>query len=163
MNNNEFFLADAIDAIEEVLASGGDFRIFPKGTSMLPLLVQKRDSVVLKRREGIPAKKHDIAFYRRKSGQFVLHRVMRICADGTYTMCGDNQCVLEKGIEPSQIIAYVSEIYRKDKKIAMTGIAYSLYVFFWTKLPVRKTIMLSKRVLRKLIRICKGILKKRLD
>ena len=163
MNNSEFFLADAIDAIEEVLASGGVFRIYPKGTSMLPLLVQTRDSVVLKRREGTPALKNDIAFYRRKNGQFVLHRVMRICPDGTYVMCGDNQCVLEKGIEPSQIIAYVSEIYRKDKKIALGGARYSLYVFFWTKMPIRKTVMLYKRVLAKIKRICKRTFSKAID
>ena len=130
---------------------------------MLPLLVQGRDSVVLKRRDGIPAKKHDIAFYRRKNGQFVLHRVMRICSDGTYVMCGDNQCVLEKGIEPSQIIAYVSEIYRKEKKLHLEGAGYSLYVYFWTLMPIRKTVMLTKRAVAKLARICRRTFSKRID
>ena len=50
--NHEFYLTDAIEVIEEVLSSGGEFRMFPKGTSMLPLLVQGRDSVVLFRREN---------------------------------------------------------------------------------------------------------------
>ena len=163
MNNSEFFLADAIDVIEEVLASGGDFRIYPKGTSMLPLLVQSRDSVVLKRREDIPAKKHDIAFYRRKNGQFVLHRVMRMCSDGTYIMCGDNQTFLEKGIEATQIIAYVSEIYRKEKKIDIGGFWYSLYVFFWTKMPLRKAVIFTKRAIAKMGRICKRTFSKHID
>ena len=73
MNNEEYYLADAIDVIDEVLASGGEFCIYPMGTSMLPLIVLTRDSVVLKRSEGVPAKKHDIAFYRRDDGHFVLH------------------------------------------------------------------------------------------
>ena len=74
MNNGEFFLADAIEVIEEILNAGGEFRMYPKGTSMLPLIVQGRDSVVLKKRiesPQSPLKKNDIAFYRRSNGQFV--------------------------------------------------------------------------------------------
>lgn len=153
MNNGEFYLADAIEAIEDVLKSGGEFRMYPKGTSMLPLIVQTRDSVVLVRNFDTPAKKHDIAFYRRKSGQFVLHRVMDVCEDGTYTMCGDNQTQLERGIEKDQIIAYVSRIYRKNKEIKADGFWYSAYVFLWTKMPVRKFFFFLRRVKNKLARI----------
>ena len=161
MNNGEFYLADAIEAIDEVLASGGEFRLYPKGTSMLPLIVQTRDSVVLKRNVEQPAKKHDIAFYRRRNGQFVLHRVMKICEDGTYTMCGDNQTALEKGIEKDQIIAYVSGLYRKDKAVKMDGAAYSAYVFFWTKMPLRWFLFLFRRAKNKISRILRVIFSKR--
>ncbi len=160
MNNGEFYLADAIDAIEEVLASGGEFRMFPRGTSMLPLMVQTRDSVVLKRNFEKGAKKHDIAFYRRKSGQFVLHRVMKICKDGTFTMCGDNQTVLETGIEKEQIIAYVSDIYRKDKHFKPNSFLYSFYVFFWTKMPIRKFHFFLRRIWSKTVRISRRIFPK---
>ena len=161
MNNGEFYLADAIEAIEEVLASGGDFRMCPKGTSMLPLIVQTRDSVVLTRNFATPAKRHDIVFYRRKNGQFVLHRVMEICDDGTYTMCGDNQTDLERGIEKEQIIAYVSGLYRKEKAVRMDGFRYSAYVFFWTKMPVRKFFFFMRRVRGRLARIFRRIFSKR--
>ena len=161
MNNGEFFLADAIEVIEEILASGGEFRMYPKGTSMLPLIVQKRDSVVLKRNFDVPAKKHDIAFYRRTNGQFVLHRVMRICKDGTYTMCGDNQFALEKGIAPEQIIGYVSGLYRKEKEIKMNGFRYSVYVFLWTKMPIRKMGFLLRQIRRKMGRVYRRIFPKR--
>ena len=160
MNNNEFYLADAIDVIEEVLASGGDFRMFPKGTSMLPLIVQKRDAVTLKRNDSIPAKKHDIAFYRRTNGQFVLHRVMKIRKDGSYVMCGDNQTALEEGIRPEQIIAYVSGIDRKGRPLKMNGAAYRLYVFLWTLMPVRYFGIFAKRVRNKLARIYHRLFKK---
>ena len=161
MNNGEFYLADAIEVIEEVLASGGEFRMYPKGTSMLPLIVQTRDSVVLKRNENDAAKKHDIAFYRRDNGQFVLHRVMDICDDGTYTMCGDNQTALEKGIRKDQIIAYVSGLYRKEKQVKMDGGAYSAYVFLWSKMPLRHFVFFFQRAKNKIVRIFKGIFGKR--
>ena len=161
MNNEEFYLADAIEAIDDVLASGGEFRIYPKGTSMLPLIVESRDSVTLKRNTKIPARKHDIVFYRRRNGQFVLHRVIDICSDGTYTMCGDNQTVLEKGIERDQIIAYVSAIYRKNKAVKMHSGAYTAYVFWWTKMPLRRIVLFLRRVVNKIVRIFKGIFSKR--
>ncbi len=160
MNNNEIFLCDAIDVIEEILASGGEFQMFPKGTSMLPLIVQNRDTVVLKRGFDVPAKKHDIAFYRRKNGQFVLHRVMKICKDGTYIMCGDNQIILEKGIESSQIIGYVSGINRNGKNLRLNGGLYKAYVFFWCFRPIRRIGMFFKRVKGKMVRIFKALFKK---
>jgi len=160
LNNNDFCLADAIDAIEEVLASGASFRIYPTGVSMLPLLVQGRDSVVLTRNADIPAKKHDIAFYRRKDGHFVLHRVMKIEADGTYTMCGDNQLVLEKGIAPEQIIARVSEVCRKDKDIDLDGVGYRLYVLLWTKKPIRWIAFFPRRAASKIKRIFRRLFSK---
>jgi hypothetical protein len=114
---------------------------------MLPLLVQGKDSVVLKRKEAIPAQKHDIAFYRRENGAFVLHRVMKIESDGTYTMCGDNQFALEKGIRAEQIIGCVSEIYKGSKPIGLASLRYRIYVRFWTCMPYRRMIRFPKRFL----------------
>ncbi len=149
LNDGEFYLADAIGVIDEILSGGGEFRMYPKGTSMLPLIVQGRDSVVLGRRKGIPVQKHDIAFYRRKNGQFVLHRVMKVTKDGRYVMCGDNQTALEKGIEAEQIIACVDRIYKGEKELRLNSLRYRLYVFFWTNLVFRRGIRFLQRVCRK--------------
>ena len=149
MNNGEFYLADAIEVIEEVLSGGGEFRMYPKGTSMLPLIVQGRDSVVLKKRTdqpNRPLKRHDIAFYRRRNGQFVLHRVMKCRRDGTYVMCGDNQLALERGILPDQIIGYVSQIYKDNKPMSLHSFRYRIYSLFWNFLPYRRCIKFLKRI-----------------
>ena len=153
MNNSDFMLADAIDAIQEVLDSGATFRIYPKGVSMLPLIVESRDSVVLSKCGEVPAKKHDIVLYRRNDGHFVLHRIMKIEKDGTYTMCGDNQLALERKIQAHQIIACVTEIYRAERRISTNSIAYRVYVFLWTKRPLRWIAFLPRRAARKLKRI----------
>lgn len=148
MNNGEFYLADAIDVIQEILDGDGEFRMYPKGTSMLPLIVQGRDSVVLKKRTKEPAhpvKRHDIAFYRRSNGQFVLHRVMKCHRDGTYTMCGDNQLILEKNISAEQIIGYVSQLYKGDKLISFHSLRYRIYVLFWTCMPYRRFVRFFKQ------------------
>lgn len=38
----EFRLSDYDEIIREVLDSGGEFQLFPRGTSMLPLIREKR-------------------------------------------------------------------------------------------------------------------------
>lgn len=149
MNNGEFYLSDAIEVIEEILNGGGEFRIYPKGTSMLPLIVQGKDSVVLKKRihtPDSPVKRHDIAFYQRTNGQFVLHRVMKENRDGTYTMCGDNQLVMEKGIVPNQVIGYVQQMYKEEKLLSFSSLRYKVYVLFWTFMPYRRFIKFCKRM-----------------
>ena len=148
-NRSEMHLNDVIDVIEEVLASGGEFRLFPKGFSMRPLIVQGRDSVVLKRNNKETAKKHDIAFYRRDNGAFVLHRVMKVHKNGVFDMCGDNQFEMEKGIKREQIIGYVSVIYRGDKGISISSPLYRLYVFLWTKMPLRKIAVAIRGIFKK--------------
>ena len=160
MNNQDFNLADAIDVIEEILASGGEFSMCPRGTSMLPLIVPDRDSVVIKRDFQNTAKKHDIAFYRRDNGQFVLHRVMKCCDDGTFIMCGDNQTVLEKGVRADNIIAVVTQLQRKGKAIDLKGTSYSIYTFFWTMMPLRRLCKFAYRVLNKIYRVFKDLFKK---
>ena len=160
MNNKEVYLADAIDVIEEVLASEGEFKLFPKGVSMLPLIVQDRDSVVLKRDFVNTAKRHDIAFYRRANGQFVLHRVMKVCKDNTYVMCGDNQTVFEKDVSSSCVIGVVTKIVRNGKEINIDGFWYSAYVALWTKMFIRKPVKFCVRAVRKVFRIIRNVFTK---
>ena len=145
MNNGEVYLSDAIGIIEEVLESGGEFLLSPKGTSMLPLIVQGKDSVVLKRYDVSVPKNHDIVFYRRADGVFVLHRIVRVSNDGSFVMCGDNQLVLEHGILPEQILAYVSAIHKKDRILSLSSFRYRIYVRIWCWFPYRRSVMFLKQ------------------
>ncbi len=124
--SSEFSLADTEALIVEVLESGGEFELYPRGTSMLPLIVQGRDSVTLVKPNG-RLLEDDIAFYKRKGGSFILHRVMSVEKD-SYTMCGDNQLVLERGITDAQIIGVVSSLFVKGKKINVADKRYKSYV-----------------------------------
>ena len=154
MNSNEIYLGEAIDVIEEILASGGEFKMYPRGISMLPLIKQDSDSVVLVGTEGAVLEKHDIAFYRRDNGQFVLHRIMSCEEDGTYTMCGDNQTYLECGVRADQIIAKVSKLYKKEKLFRFDSLRYKIYLATWCCMRVRLFLRLPKRALGKIKRIC---------
>ena len=117
------------------LENGGRARLTVTGRSMLPLLRAYRDAVEL-----IPIsaqqKKGQIVLYRRASGQFVLHRIVRLTEDG-YICCGDNEAVREP-VSHSQLLAVVDGLVRKGKRISMDNFSYRLYVALWVGLfPLR--------------------------
>ena len=85
-----------------------------KGTSMLPLLVESRDTVKLIAPNNL--KVNDVVLYERITGELVLHRIIKI-KDNKYVMCGDNQFVLEKNISKEQIIALMEGYYKKENYI----------------------------------------------
>ena len=148
MTNNEFYLEDIKGIMQEVMNSGGEFRFYPKGKSMLPLIRQGKDSISLVAVNG-RLEKYDLPLYVRSNGQFVLHRVIGEDNSG-YIMCGDNQAAPEYGILPQQIRAKVCAVYRKDKRIEVTDRIYILYCKLWCFMPFRKIILFIKRVFSKI-------------
>lgn len=128
----EIDLNEVWPLINETISSGGEFRLFHKGTSMMPLLRQGIDSVLLVSPNEL--KKNDIVLYLRESGQFVMHRIVKL-KKNSYTMCGDNQCTLEAGIEKKFILAKVKGIYRGDEYFETKNKRYMSYV---RKLPIRR-------------------------
>ena len=95
---------------------------------MTPMLKEGRDSVVL---SPLPEKlkKFDLPLYRRKNGQYVLHRVVRV--GETYTCLGDNQFVPETGLTQDQMIAVVSSFCRKGREYKVTDASYRVYRALW--------------------------------
>ena len=111
--------------IEESISTGGEFRLFHKGKSMMPLLREGKDSVLLVKPDNI--QKNDIVLFVRESGQFVMHRVVKIKGD-EYIMCGDYQCVLERGIKKENIVAKVKGVFRENEYNDLTSKEYKKYV-----------------------------------
>lgn len=148
MNENvkKVALAELYPVIKEKLDNGGNVKLPITGTSMLPLLVQGRDFVLLKSCNN--AKINDIIFYRRDNGQFVLHRIIGTDENG-YILCGDNQWIKEYNIKDHHIIGVVTEIYRNGDTIKIDDKKYVKYYKRWLKLlPVRKPIIKLMSILR---------------
>ena len=143
--HSEFILKEYADIICEVLESGGVFRMYPKGTSMLPLLRYQKDSVVLALPQ-MPLKKGEIILYKRGNGQYVLHRIVGKDQEG-YICCGDNQTTLEYGITEENVIAVVESIYRKEKHITKNNFGYRCYWFFWQCLFIRRVVWKLGKIL----------------
>ncbi len=83
----------------------------------------------------------DLPLYRRKDGSYVLHRVVNFGGDGSYTMCGDNQFAVEKGITDDDIVGVVTAFYRKGKPYTVNSMKYRAYLeFMFYSKPLRKVI-----------------------
>ena len=140
-------LAEFYPVLKEILDSGSSFRLPVTGTSMYPTILGGRDTVKLVKPKQ-PLKKYDLPLYRReKSGQFVLHRIVRVEKDGSYTCCGDHQWELERGVRPEQIIGVASELCRKGRTFSADKPRYRCWVRFWVwVLPLRRPILRAARV-----------------
>ena len=121
-------MEELMPLIREALSAGKSVRIYPMGTSMLPMLRQGKDSVVLSPITG-KLRKYHIPLYQRDNGKYVLHRI--IGAGDTYTCMGDNQRKPEPGIREDQLIAVVTAFYRGERKISVSHPGYWLYCRIW--------------------------------
>ena len=129
-------LSDYEELIREVLSTGGEFRLYPHGTSMLPLLRQGIDSVALRSLDR-PPRKFDILFYKRQDGSYVLHRVKDVTPEGLI-LWGDNHTMLEYGVENDQIIGYAARIFRDDHELDCSSLLYRVYLWLWRFKVIRK-------------------------
>lgn len=109
-----------LEAIEQ---DGGKVRIYPHGKSMLPMIREGVDSVVLVKPDNV--RLYDVVFYKNSDG-YALHRVVKICKDG-FCVCGDNQSVSEK-ISKCDIIAKVESWYRENDHIFPDDTEYKRYI-----------------------------------
>ena len=123
---NKQELKEAWPMINQVLSRGEEFPIYPNGTSMLPLIRPGIDMVTLVLPNEL--KKDDIVLYKRATGQFVLHRLIKINKKGLCTMFGDNQNALEFNIPLENILAKIKSLYRDDKLVDFSSKEYKKYV-----------------------------------
>ena len=117
-----------VPLFQERLTAGQQVRFSPMGISMLPMLREGRDSVVL---SPAPERlcRYDLPLYRRDDGAYVLHRVTE--AGDTYTCIGDNQFIPEPGVRRDQIIAVVTGFRRNGRDHTVTEPGYRLYCLLW--------------------------------
>ena len=111
--------------IAQTVNAGGTAELTVTGRSMLPLLLDRVSRVKLK---AITEPRFgDMIFYRRDSGTYVLHRLISCDPDGTYTMCGDGQTVLEPRLRRNQMIALVHSFARHNKWRDCDAPVYNLW------------------------------------
>ena len=128
LQTKEFALEQLMPLIREQLAAGNRVQFSPRGISMLPMLRQGIDRVVL---SPAPPKlrKYDLPLYQRADGKYILHRV--VSTGDTYTCIGDNQFVFEPGVPHQCVIAVVTSFYRGDRLWDVRDWRYQLYCRFW--------------------------------
>ena len=131
-------------SFEQILARDGRLIYKTRGVSMLPMLHQDRDLVVIEPPKG-RLRKYDVALYRRGK-YYVLHRVIRVL-DGAYVILGDNTYTPET-VPDSAVIGVLTAFSRKGKSCRVEDRSYRLYVrFWWAMYPLRRLLLPVRRVL----------------
>ena len=104
-----------VSMLKALVKQGKEVRMVISGSSMAPFLIHGRDSIFFRAPKRQPGK-GDIVFYERPTGQFVVHRICRVHADG-YDVIGDAQTEIEHNVHPEQIFAQVTKVERKGKML----------------------------------------------
>ncbi len=125
---------------EKELEEKGYLVYYNVGDSMMPLIKEGRDLMVLTI-PSRPPKKYDAVLYKRDNGQYVMHRILGEDENG-FIMCGDNRYDKEFGIRENQILAILTSVSRNGKEIKNNSLKYKLYVHLWCDLFfIRKFIL----------------------
>lgn len=134
INQSSYSMEVLAPVICEFLACGRQVDVAAKGNSMRPLLYDVRDGIRLAPLNGRSLAAGDVIFYRRKkSGSYVIHRIVAVEDDGVYTLMGDNQTVAERGVTSNEILAVATAFIIKGRHVGADSPRYRRYARFWTK------------------------------
>lgn len=113
-------------SVEQVIQQKGCWVSTVEGHSMMPMLRQGQDIIVVEQKP-LKIKKYDVVLIRREN-KLVLHRVVKVYKTG-FLFVGDNSFYKET-INYEQIIGILKEFYQGDKLISVDNKKYRRYAFF---------------------------------
>ena len=147
-----------MSSFEEELERSGTLVFTNKGRSMLPLLRQNRDLMVIEKKGPERCKKYDAVLFKR-GGRYVMHRILRV-REQDYYIVGDN-CRKGEYVRDGQILGILKQVVRDGKTIDVEDPAYRRYVHLWCDLyPLRAGLFALRDGVRFLGRKLKKLLKK---
>ena len=139
-----------MSTFEEILKKDGRLVYKTRGVSMLPMLHQNRDIVVIVPPEG-RLKKYDVALYKRGSS-YILHRIIGI-QDEEYFIRGDNTYRMEH-VPLELVIGVLTGFVRNGKSYTVEDTGYQIYCRIWNAIyPLRKLLFLMRRIVGKIARM----------
>ncbi|MBR4769240.1 MAG: hypothetical protein IK088_09750 [Lachnospiraceae bacterium] len=115
-------------SIEDLLNRDGEVTYTTVGTSMMPMLREGKDIVVIQKRGDREIRPLDVVLFIRDGDEkhYVLHRVKKV--NGRFfDIVGDNQTFVEKNVEERQIIGVLTAFIRDGKEIPVTDPEYLSY------------------------------------
>lgn len=121
----------------ELLDQGKEVPLTISGNSMSPFLVHGRDVILISLPKG-KWKKGDMAFFRRKNGQYIMHRIYRVDKNGDCYFVGDAQQAIEGPISAEQILGKITSVKRKGKWIGPGNFWWEFFEHVWLNIiPLR--------------------------
>lgn len=139
-----------MNSFEQELESHGTLVFTNKGKSMMPLLRQDRDMMVITRKGPERCKKYDAVLFRRGE-RYVLHRILKVREEDYYVV-GDN-CWQGESVRDEQILGVLTQVVRDGKTVKPTDPLYRAYVHLWCDLyPLRSGILFARDQARRAVR-----------
>lgn len=135
--------------IEDVLERDGAWVSTTAGTSMWPMLRNRRDTIVVRPATG-RLRPLDVALYRRDDA-YVLHRVIEAGPNG-YRILGDN-CLEVERVNDSQVIGVLDEFWRGEHHCDPHSSGWLAYARIWHAFyPMRRILMRARTAASRLKR-----------
>ena len=140
-------------SFSQMLRETGRVVYTTRGFSMRPLLRQGKDVVVIETPKE-HWKKYDAVLFLRRNGQYVLHRILKVCGD-KYWIVGDN-CVSGEMVSEDQMLGVLTSVRRGQRTIYTTDLFYRLYVRCWcAPYPLRFLLLRAERFAYRALRFVK--------
>lgn len=115
---------------EQFLEENGSLTYSVVGVSMLPLLRQKKDLFVVRKKGDERCSVGDVVLFRRPPKKYVLHRVVKVLPDSYETM-GDNCISRERGVMEDDILGVMTSFVRNGKRHSVDERGYRFYTYVW--------------------------------
>lgn len=162
MNSEEYKTV----SFEDILEKNGYLAYTNVGVSMMPLLRQKKDVMVIRKKGEERCRKYDAVLYK-VGEKYILHRILKV-REKDYVIVGDNCFRREYGITDAQILGVLTAVIRDGREIKVTDRGYLLYVHLWCDFyPIRAGILYCKhlftRVKGKAARVVRRFIPKKVN
>jgi hypothetical protein len=156
-SNNNFIsvkMKEMVPIIEDLVERGYKVNLTVTGDSMYPFLRNTIDSVLLSCKNSFNIKKGSIVLYKRRNGQYILHRICKL-NKGEFYAVGDSQTQIEGPLHMEQIVAVVTAVFKdgnfKIKEISCENSLWKFLSFLWLCfLPFRPYIKKSYLTIKKI-------------
>ena len=152
---SEHWMSDRVTTYEEELKIQGKLVYHNHGCSMLPLIREDRDLIIIEPRPEDRCRKYDVVLYKRND-RYILHRILKVLEQG-YVLCGDHNWKKDPIVYDEAILGVLTAVVRNGKEIRMDSFPYRIYVHLWSDLfPLRALVLRSAWMLRKIKRKLTG-------
>ena len=142
--NDYFFIF-----VEEEISKGKNVRFRVKGFSMLPVIRNMRDDVILYPCNPEELQPLDIVLFKF-NGRHILHRIIRKEGD-TFIIQGDGIYASHEYCKPEDIVGKVEYIIRGKHTISVHSKSFRVYSKLWYHLRgIRRYLLFINRVMTRI-------------
>lgn len=130
----------AYNKIQKQFCQQKEVCIYPQGSSMWPLLIEKRDCVTVMPASLKTWHRGDVMLYQRNDYVLVLHRLHHKDKRGYYFV-GDNQTAIEGPLRKEQLLGVVTRFQRNGHSFSRHQPLYLIISHLWLLCrPIRPTL-----------------------